>query len=250
MTKLLEIKNLKKNYNTKMGEIEAIQNLSFDVKDKEFLCIIGSSGCGKTTLLNLIAELDTKTDGCILKYKKDLKIGYMMQVDCLFPWKTILENATIGLEITHELTKENIEYTKDLLTKYGLKDFMNKYPDQLSGGMKQRVALIRTLATKPDILLLDEPFSALDYVSRLMVSEDVYKIIKEEEKTVIMITHDIAEAISLADRVLVLSKRPTRIKNTYDIKLSNKSTPIENRKAKEFSYYYDLLWKDLDKNVN
>lgn len=249
MTKLLEIKNLKKNYNTKMGEVEAIKDLNIDVYDEEFLCIIGPSGCGKSTLLNILTNLETPTKGQIIYKKKDLKIGYMMQVDCLFPWLTILENATLGLAITHKLTKENVEYTKNLLKKYGLKDFMNKYPEQLSGGMKQRVALIRTLATKPDILMLDEPFSALDYVSRLMVSDDVYKIIKEEKKTVIMITHDIAEAISLADRIIVLSKRPTTIKKVYNIELTNKKTPIENRKAKEFSYYYDILWKDLDKNV-
>lgn len=249
MTKILEIKNLKKNYNTKMGEVEAIKDLSFSVNDGEILCIIGSSGCGKSTLLNILANLEKKTDGEIIYGKENLKIGYMLQEHSLFPWLTILDNATLGLDISKQKTKENVEYVKNLLIKYGLGDFIDKYPDQLSGGMKQRVALIRTLASKPDILMLDEPFSALDYVSRLAVSDDVYRIIKEEKKSVIMITHDIAEAISIADRIIVLSKRPTKIKKTYDIKLTNKSTPIENRKAKEFSYYYDLLWKDLDKNV-
>lgn len=249
MNKLLEVNNLQKKYHTNMGEVEAIKDLNFDVYDKEFLCIVGSSGCGKSTLLNILANLDNKSGGTIKCYKDNLKIGYMLQDDCLFPWLNILDNATLGLDINHQKNEENIQYVKKLLFKYGLGDFLDKYPSQLSGGMKQRVALIRTLATKPDILLLDEPFSALDYVSRLSVSDDVYKIIKEEKKTVIMITHDIAEAISLGDRVIVLSKRPTVIKNIYEIKLSNKKTPIENRKAKEFSYYYDLLWKDLDKNV-
>lgn len=174
----------------------------------------------------------------------------MLQEDALFPWLNILDNACLGLEIQHLKTKENIKYVENLLDKYGLKDFKNKYPRELSGGMRQRVALIRTLALKPDILMLDEPFSALDYVSRLSVSEDVANIIKKEKKTVIMITHDIAEAVSLADRVMVLSKRPAKIKNIYTINLSNKGTPMENRKAKEFAYYYDLLWRDLDKNVN
>ena len=244
---LLEIKDLTKIYHTKNGEIKAIDNISFNLYEKEFLCIVGSSGCGKSTLLNILANLDEKSDGQIKK-NKNLKIGYMLQEDALFPWLTILENATLGLEIKKIKTKENIEYVKELLTKYGLKDFLYKYPSQLSGGMRQRVALIRTLAIKPDILLLDEPFSALDYVSRLMVSEDVKKIIKAEEKTVIMITHDLAEAISLADRIIVLSKRPSRIKTIYDIKIDG-SSALERRKSNKFSYYYDLLWKELDKNV-
>ena len=244
---LLEIKDLTKIYHTKNGEIKAIDNISFNLYEKEFLCIVGSSGCGKSTLLNILANLDEKSDGQIKK-NKNLKIGYMLQEDALFPWLTILENATLGLEIKEIKTKENIEYVKELLTKYGLKDFLYKYPSQLSGGMRQRVALIRTLAIKPDILLLDEPFSALDYVSRLMVSEDVKKIIKAEKKTVIMITHDLAEAISLADRIIVLSKRPSKIKTIYNIKIDGLSA-LERRKSNKFSYYYDLLWKELDKNV-
>ena len=244
---LLEIKDLTKIYHTKNGEIKAIDNISFNLYEKEFLCIVGSSGCGKSTLLNILANLDEKSDGQIKK-NKNLKIGYMLQEDALFPWLTILENATLGLEIKKIKTKENVEYVKELLTKYGLKDFINKYPSQLSGGMRQRVALIRTLAIKPDILLLDEPFSALDYVSRLMVSEDVKKIIKAEKKTVIMITHDLAEAISLADRIIVLSKRPSKIKTIYNIKIDG-SSALERRKSNKFSYYYDLLWKELDKNV-
>ena len=247
MNKLLEIKNLSKNYNTKMGEVKAIDNISFDVYDKEFLCIIGSSGCGKSTLLNILANLDYLSEGEIIK-NNDLKIGYMLQEDCLLPWLSILDNATLGLDIMHIKTEENVKYVKNLLEKYGLDDFLEKYPNQLSGGMRQRVALIRTLATKPDILLLDEPFSALDYMSRLMVSEDVSKIIKNEKKTVVMITHDIAEALSLADRIIVLSKRPAVIKKIYNIDIEG-STPMERRKSPRFAPYYDLLWKELDKNV-
>lgn len=170
----------------------------------------------------------------------------MLQEDALLPYLNILDNATLGLSLKKIKTKENIEYTKRLLETYGLKDFIYKYPKELSGGMKQRVALIRTLAIKPDILLLDEPFSALDYQSRLSVSEDVYNIIKKEKKTVIMITHDIAEAISLSDKIIVLSKRPSIVKKIYDIKMENKSTPINNRTCKEFSDYYDKIWRDLD----
>ncbi len=246
MQKLLEINNISKTFNTLNGEINAIKSISFDVNNEQFIAIVGSSGCGKSTLLNIISGLLEKTNGTIKFYKENPIIGYMLQEDALLPYLNILDNATLGLSLKKIKTKENIEYTKKLLETYGLKDFIYKYPKELSGGMKQRVALIRTLAIKPDILLLDEPFSALDYQSRLSVSEDVYNIIKKEKKTVIMITHDIAEAISLSDKIIVLSKRPSIVKKIYDIKMENKSTPINNRKCKEFSDYYDKIWRDLD----
>ena len=246
MQKLLEINTISKTFNTLNGEINAIKSISFDVNNEQFIAIVGSSGCGKSTLLNIISGLLEKTNGTIKFYKENPIIGYMLQEDALLPYLNILDNATLGLSLKKIKTKENIEYTKKLLETYGLKDFIYKYPKELSGGMKQRVALIRTLAIKPDILLLDEPFSALDYQSRLSVSEDVYNIIKKEKKTVIMITHDIAEAISLSDKIIVLSKRPSIVKKIYDIKMENKSTPINNRKCKEFSDYYDKIWRDLD----
>ena len=246
MQKLLEINNISKTFNTLNGEINAIKSISFDVNNEQFIAIVGSSGCGKSTLLNIISGLLEKTNGTIKFYKENPIIGYMLQEDALLPYLNILDNATLGLSLKKIKTKENIEYTKKLLETYGLKDFIHKYPKELSGGMKQRVALIRTLAIKPDILLLDEPFSALDYQSRLSVSEDVYNIIKKEKKTVIMITHDIAEAISLSDKIIVLSKRPSIVKKIYDIEMENKSTPINNRKCKEFSDYYDKIWRDLD----
>lgn len=246
MQKLLEIKNISKTFNTLNGEINAIKSISFDVNNEDFIAIVGSSGCGKSTLLNIISGLLEKTNGTIKFYKENPIIGYMLQEDALLPYLNILDNATLGLSLKKIKTKENIEYTKKLLETYGLKDFIHKYPKELSGGMKQRVALIRTLAIKPDILLLDEPFSALDYQSRLSVSDDVYNIIKKEKKTVIMITHDIAEAISLSDKIIVLSKRPSIVKKIYDIEMENKSTPINNRKCKEFSDYYDKIWRDLD----
>ena len=246
MQKLLEINNISKTFNTLNGEINAIKSISFDVNNEQFIAIVGSSGCGKSTLLNIISGLLEKTNGTIKFYKENPIIGYILQEDALLPYLNILDNATLGLSLKKIKTKENIEYTKRLLETYGLKDFIYKYPKELSGGMKQRVALIRTLAIKPDILLLDEPFSALDYQSRLSVSEDVYNIIKKEKKTVIMITHDIAEAISLSDKIIVLSKRPSIVKKIYDIKMENKSTPINNRTCKEFSDYYDKIWRDLD----
>ena len=195
-----------------------------------------------------MANLDNKSDGKII-LKDNIKIGYMLQQDCLFDFRTVLDNCLLGLEINHTLNEENKKYVIELLKTYGLGDFINSYPNSLSGGMRQRVALIRTLATKPDILLLDEPFSALDYQTRLLVCEDVYNIIKNEKKSAILVTHNIGEAISVADRVLVLTKRPGKIKKIVNINLSNKSTPIENRKAKEFQEYYDIIWKEIDHHV-
>lgn len=245
MDNILSIKNLKKIYHTPKQETLAVENFSFDLKEGEFVAIVGPSGCGKSTILSILSGLEDSSDGNFI-FKNNAKVGYMLQQDALFEWKTILKNCLLGLEINNNLTKENKEYVISLLNNYGLGDFINSYPNNLSGGMRQRVALIRTLALKPDILLLDEPFSALDYQTRLAVSDDVYKILKREKKSAIIVTHDLAEAISIADRVIVLSKRPSVIKKIYDIKLTNKSTPIENRCAKEFAYYYDLIWKDID----
>lgn len=249
MNNILKIRNLSKTYYSLKGEVKAIDNFSLDINDGDYISIIGSSGCGKSTILNALSSLDKDYDGSIQFRDNNVKVGYMLQEDSLFDWLTVYENAILGLKIKHLLNEENIKYVNNLLIKYGLKDFVNKYPKSLSGGMRQRVALIRTLAIKPDILLLDEPFSALDYQTRLKVSDDVYRIIKEENKTVIMVTHDIAEAISMSDKVVVLSKRPCKIKNIYNIELTNKGTPINNRKSKEFVYYYDLLWRDLDETV-
>lgn len=246
MKKILEVKNLKKSFLTETGITDAIEDLTFDVYDEEFLCLVGSSGCGKSTLLNILSFLDKQSSGEFKYNIENPTIGYMLQEDALLPWITVLDNALLGLKIKNMLTSENRDYVINLLETYGLKDFMDKYPYQLSGGMKQRVALIRTLAIKPDILLLDEAFSALDYQSRLSVSCDVYEILKSEKKTAIMITHDIAEAISMADRVIVLSKRPCSIKNVYDIKYKEKKDPIHNRQSPEFNMYYQNIWNDLD----
>ncbi len=246
MTNLLTIKNLQKNYITVKEEIKAIDTIDLDIYKDEIVTLVGTSGCGKSSLLSILSNIEKPTKGEIIYSKKNLTIGYMLQNDALLPWLTILDNALLGLKIKKKLTHENINYVKSLLKSYHLDDFEDKYPHELSGGMRQRVALIRTLATKPDILLLDEPFSALDYQSRLAISDDVYKIIKKEHITAIMVSHDIAEAISMSDRVIVLSKRPCHIKKIYPISLTNKKSPIENRKAKEFASYYEQIWKDLD----
>jgi len=244
--KLLELCNLSKSYYSINGQIKALDSISFSLFKGEFLGIIGPSGCGKSSILNIISSLDNEYNGTIKK-EENIKIGYMLQEDALFPWLTIYENAILGLKISKDLTKENIEYVINLLNKYGLIEFKDKYPKELSGGMKQRLALIRTLAIKPDILLLDEPFSALDYQTRLNVCDDVYKIIKEENKTVVIVTHDIQEAISFCNRIIVLSKRPAIIKSIYNIELTNKSNPLNNRNTKEFIDYYNIIWKEIDK---
>ena len=248
MEKILSIEHLRKNYQSKNSETVAIEDFSFDLNNGEFVAIVGPSGCGKTTILSILAGLLNKTDGNIVM-QENLKIGYMLQQDALFNWRTILSNCLLGLEVNNCLNEKNIENVKNVLNTYGLNDFINSYPNSLSGGMRQRVALIRTLATNPDILLLDEPFSALDYQTRLDVADDVYKIIKSEKKSAIMVTHDLAEAISMADRVIVLTKRPAHIKNIYNIEFEERLSPLEIRKTNKFFEYYDLIWKDIDKNV-
>lgn len=246
---ILEISHLNKFYHDNLFEVEALHDINFSVKDKEFVSIIGPSGCGKSTILSILSSLE-KSSGGEIKFKDDnCVIGYMLQKDFLFPFRTILDNCLLGLEINNTLTGENKNYVISLLKTYGLSEFIDKYPSSLSGGMRQRVALIRTLAIKPDILLLDEPMSALDYQSRLAISDDIYNIIKNEGKTAIMVTHDLAEAISMSDRIIVLSKRPSVVKKIYDIKLTDKKNPIHNRKAKEFSEYYDKIWRDLDVHI-
>ena len=245
---LLKVDKLSKNYHTKDNEIKAINDLSFDLYNNEILAIVGPSGCGKSTLLSILANLEDKTSGEIIK-SNNYKIGYMLQTDSLFPWLNVLDNALIGLDINKMKNNETINNVIILLRKYGLYDFINSFPSNLSGGMKQRLALIRTLAINPDLILLDEPFSALDYQTRLALSNDMYKIIKNENKTVILITHDIAEAISMADRIIVLTKRPCKVKTIYKIELDNKTNPIDNRKDNKFNYYYDLIWRDLDVHI-
>ena len=249
MNKILSINKIKKYYHDLDTEIEAIKDITLDIYENEIVSIVGPSGCGKSTFLSIIAGIQNKSEGMINFKKEKVKIGYMLQKDSLFPWRTILDNCLIGLEIEKKCTKENREKVISLLKKYGLGDFINKYPDSLSGGMRQRVSLIRTLAIDPDILLLDEPLSALDYQTRLALSDDIYNIIKNENKTAIMVTHDLGEAVSISDRVIVLSKRPTTVKKIYNIEYEKRENPIKNRNKEEFRYYYNAIWSDLDVHV-
>lgn len=247
MDKILTIKDVSLTYHTLENEILAVKNLSFSVNKGEFVSIIGPSGCGKTTILSMIAGLIKPTTGeIILNGKKENveNLGYMLQKDQLFPWRTIEKNLFLPLEIKKLLNKENKEYVYNLLNKYGLSKFKNSYPDQLSGGMRQRAALIRTLSFKPDVLLLDEPFSALDSQTRLSVSDDVYKILKTEEKTAILVTHDISEAIAMSDVIIVLTERPAMVKTIIKPELYENS-PIEKRKSHKFGKLFDTIWKEL-----
>lgn len=248
---ILTVKNVSKKYQSKEGEIIALKDINFEVNKGEFISIIGPSGCGKSTLLSIIAGLEEKNTGEI--YIEDEKIdkispnvGYMLQKDCLLEWRTIFSNALLGLEIKGIKNKENIEYVEDLLKKYNLYEFKDKYPSELSGGMRQRASLIRTLAIKPKILLLDEAFSALDSQTRIMVTNDIYSILRKEGITALMVTHDISEAISMSDKVFVLSKRPGTIKNIHKIEFDIENrTPLNCRESSKFSQYFNTLWKEL-----
>ncbi|NLY46095.1 MAG: ABC transporter ATP-binding protein [Tissierella sp.] len=255
-TKVVEINNLGITYHTLEEETTALKNINFDIFHNEIIGIVGPSGCGKSTLLSLISGLlkptigQVKVNGNIVDKPLE-NVGYMFQKDHLFEWRNILDNVIIGLEIQGKLNDENIKQAKELLHSYGLGDFINSYPYQLSGGMRQRVALIRTLLLEPDLLLLDEPFSALDYQTRLAISDEIGSILKKEKKTAIMVTHDISEAISMSDRVVVLSNRPGTIKRVFDIELTcpGEWSPLKCREAPEFRHYFNEIWKELDIHV-
>ncbi len=242
MKNILRFDNVTHIYHTARGEVIAAKNLTFSVDEGEFVAIIGPSGCGKTTLLSLAAGLLKPSAGMI---ERQGSYGYMLQKDELFSWRTIEKNIFLPLEIRKQNTPENRERAIGLAKKYGLEDFLKSYPSQLSGGMRQRAALIRTLATDPDVLLLDEPFSALDYQTRLNVCEDVANIIRSEGKTALLITHDISEAISLADRVLVLTARPARVSHAHTLDFGD-IPPLKRREQSNFSGWFEQLWRELN----
>ena len=249
MKDFLTLNNVSFNYHSKQGEVMAVKDLSMSVEKNEFFGIVGPSGCGKTTVLSLIAGMLKPHKGTITLLDKPAHectgiMGYMLQKDHLFEWRTIEENVMLGLEIKRDKSDKSKKRAIELLEKYGLIEFRNKRPSELSGGMRQRVALIRTLALSPKILLLDEPFSALDYVTRLSVCNDVYNIIKNESITTILISHDISEAISLCDRVAMLTKRPASLKKIFDVTIDG-DTPIKRRESKEFSTLFERIWKEL-----
>nr|WP_206458204.1 ABC transporter ATP-binding protein [Anaerovorax sp. IOR16] len=248
---VLDVHKIEQKYQAVNGEITALKEINFSVEKGEFISIVGPSGCGKSTLLSIIAGLLKQTSGEIFVNGEKIEgisahIGYMLQKDNLLEWRTIYRNVIFGLEIQNNLTPENLQRVIQLLKTYELYDFKDKYPSQLSGGMRQRVALIRTLAINPDILLLDEAFSALDYQTRLTVTNDVYRILKQEQVTTLMVTHDIPEGISMGDKVVILSSRPAIVKEIIpiDFEIENR-TPLNCRKSPKFSKYFDHIWKEL-----
>ena len=254
MEQILELKHIHYAYHNMDGETPALTDISFAINEGEFIAIVGPSGCGKSTLLSLIAGLLEPEKGLIKisgKYLREstTNIGYMLKHDQLFEWRTIYNNVILGLEVQHMLTTKAKAKAHELLADYGLKQFENAKPSELSGGMRQRAALVRTLVLEPDILLLDEPFSALDYQTRLNVSDDIGQIIRREKKTAILVTHDLSEAISLADRVIILSKRPASIQQTLPLIFDlEKDTPLNRRNTPEFKNYFNLIWKELNEN--
>lgn len=240
----IKLNNVNKSFYSEKEKTDVLKNINIEVLKGQIVAIVGPSGCGKSTILNLISGLIKQDDGDIFV---DGKIGYMFQKDNLFEWRNVYKNITLGPEIKHINIKE--EEIDNILTKYGLIDFKYHYPSQLSGGMKQRVALIRTLILKPDILLLDEPFSSLDYQSKIIVQEDIYKIIKESKKTTILVTHDISEAIAMADVIYILTNRPSTIKEKIEIDLNidkNEKTPLKARESNKFQEYFTMIWNKLD----
>ena len=238
MNNIIEIKNLYKNYQTKKEEINVLKNINLNIKEGELISLVGESGVGKSTLLSIISGLENISSGTIKK-KDNIVISYMLQDNSLMPYLNVLDNCLLSLKIKKIYNKNSKKEIINLLNKYGLKDYIYSYPNELSGGQKQRVSLVRALSVKPDILLLDEPFSKLDYKTKKDISLDIKKIIKENNMTMIMVTHDIEDAVNLSDKVIVLSKKNKSIKNRYVINYDNKTNDI-------FLKYYNMIWRDLN----
>lgn len=241
----LELNNISKTFSMDIGDYLVLDNINLRVENSEIVGIVGPSGSGKTTILNIISGILKPTNG---ELKVNGKMGYMFQKDLLFEWRTIWKNLLIGLEITKQNDKIHQEKIKKRLEKYGLDEFINNYPSELSGGMRQRIALIRTLSTDPNILLLDEPFSALDYQTRLLIADDIYEVIKSEKLTSILVTHDISEAISMCDRIVVLTQRPATIKKIIKLEFDKSLSPLERRKERVFQRYFDEVWGLINEN--
>lgn len=279
MKPLLELAHVSYAYHSKNGETIALTDISFQVKKGEFIAVVGPSGCGKSTLLSLISGLLLPESGSVLfpwatqqvedDYVQECaarehcdnrnvvqagtgfrdKIGYMLQKDHLFEWRTIYKNVILGLEIQKKQNEESLAKVEKMLKDYGLYRFRDARPSELSGGMRQRAALIRTLALDPELLLLDEPFSALDFQTRLTVCDDVASILRKEKKTAILVTHDLSEAVSMADHIVVLTKRPATVRTILELDFEEKNlTPFERRNAPEFKTYFNQLWKEMDGN--
>lgn len=254
VNEILRVEGIVHKYQSKNGETLAIEDVSFTVREGEFIGIVGPSGCGKSTLLSIIAGLEKSSAGAVFIDGKKVEgvsgdVGYMLQRDNLLEWRTIMKNVLLGLEIQGKINKENLGYAEELLKSYGLWEWRDKHPSQLSGGMRQRAALIRTLVIRPKILLLDEAFSALDFQTRLTVTDDVYKILKNEKMTTVMVSHDISESISMSDKIAVLTARPAKVKQIHEMRFEREGlTPLERRNDRMFGQYFNTIWKELDIN--
>ena len=244
---LLTLSGVSFSYFTETEQTKAVSDLDLQVNRGEFVAIVGPSGCGKTSVLSLVMGLLKPQAGEIRFAKPNVRIGYMLQRDHLLDWRTVETNVVLGLEVQHRLNDETRQNALALLDAYGLGAFRHYHPQQLSGGMRQKVALIRTLAIEPELLLLDEPFSALDYQTRLQLSDEVYRIIRDRQKTAILVTHDISEAVSMADRVFVFSKRPSRVKTVIETGFDAGASPLERRHMPSFLSLYDRVWKEIDR---
>jgi len=249
---LVDIKHVSHTYFTPDSATSALENITLYINEGEFVSFLGPSGCGKTTLLSIIAGLFPPSKGTVLvdglnPHKTNNLIGYMLQQDYLFPWKTIKENVLLGLEILGAANKGTEHDTLELLKQIGLNGVENQYPGQLSGGMRQRAALVRTLAVQPKLLLLDEPFSALDYQTKLKLEDLVVDTLKAFQKTAVLVTHDIGEAICMSDRIFLFSPRPGRLHQTFIIPDSlRKLTPFEARNHQDFPAFFQMVWKELE----
>lgn len=247
----VQFDHIQKLFQSPNGEVSALQDVTFSVREGDFVSIVGPSGCGKSTLLNILAGLEQPTVGQVLLdgvpvSAASAAVGYMPQKDQLFGWRTIWGNVILGLEIQGRTDEVHLQRVRDLLQRYGLAEFSKKLPGQLSGGMRQRCALIRTLATDPGLLLLDEPFSALDYQTRLSVSNDIHQIIRQEQKTALLVTHDISEAVSMSDQVVVLSARPGQVRAIHDLTEFSHLSPMQRRDHPSFHRFFNAIWKELD----
>lgn len=250
LQEILKLKDVSLIYQADNSEVEALDRINLDVKQGEFISIVGPSGCGKSTLLSIIAGIQAATSGDVFLSGTpiigiDEKVAYMQQTDNLLDWRSIYKNILLGLEIQKKVTPENLSYVQRLISTYGLSEFKDSYPSQLSGGMRQRAALIRTLAIRPKLLLLDEAFSALDFQTRLQVTDDVHQILKQEGMTTLMVTHDIPEGISMSDRIIVLTSRPGKIKEIHKMEFDSKQSPLKRRSDPLFSKYFNQIWGEL-----
>lgn len=253
-TAAVELRHVSITYHTSGGETMAVKDISLRVERGEFVSFVGPSGCGKTSLLSAMAGLIKPASGEVLIDGKRVTgpnpaVGYMLQQDHLFGWRTILDNCLLGLEVQRRRTRAARDKVLELLADYGLAEFAHHFPSQLSGGMRQRTALVRTLAPDPRVLLLDEPFSALDYQTRLQLQQEISQILRKQSRTAVLVTHDIAEAVSMADRVFVLTRRPARMKREYVIDLEHRGSPVQVRESPDFSHYFRDIWGDLDVHI-